>query len=133
MKPMIEVIEEMITEQGDSWLHSYSGDRALAYHAVVITDNPERCWRLTHDGTQWRITQSTLGLAELADFFAAFGSHWQLMFGSRFMAGTSEGERPYQVRAFIKNGRKRTQRWSVSIGKEQLTSWYLSSEQVKAA
>jgi hypothetical protein len=107
-------IERMIAEQGESWLAS-GADRTFEYQSVVITDNPSRCWRLTHGPVGWAIAESVPTLDELANFFAAFGAHWRLLVDAQVMCGTTNGPKPYRVCAFIKNGRKQTQEWSTSI------------------
>lgn len=110
-----ETVEQMIQEQGSTaWTHENSTFRTYPENAVVITDNPTRCFRLTlpkPDG-EWVIEESVLTTEELAGFFAAFGSHWRMLLSSKLTFGDdSEGK----VRAFIKNGRKPGKDWSISL------------------
>lgn len=107
---MDATIRAMIAEQGDMWADAVA-ERHERYQAVVIADGPSRCWRLTRNigDTEWTIEEDKLDENELASFFAAFGSHWKLLLGAQV------GDAHYPVRAFIKNGRKKTQGWSISI------------------
>lgn len=100
------IADQMIREQrerGDYWIEVPGlEDRSQSWNAVIITDSPNRCLRLTYHNGDWQKYADTLTDVELGEFFAAFGSHWAVLLNS--WIGAPE---PVRVRAFIKNGRKR--------------------------
>lgn len=93
-------IDAMITEQGEAWLDVL--DRSESRNAVIVTDNPDHCFRLTYREGKWIKSKDRLTAGEMAEFFAAFGSHWHILLWSHVEAS---GEL-IPVRAFIKHGRK---------------------------
>lgn len=98
-----KVVDAMLAEQGESWLQNGSfKNRSEMRNAIVITDSPDRCWRLVHVDGFWQQHLDRLHRDESAEFFAAFGSHWPILLHSFVKAGDL-----VPVRAFIKNGRKK--------------------------
>jgi len=111
-KTDIEItIDAMIAEQGEVWLGVLS-DRSSSHNAVVVTDSPRYCYRLMFRNGQWEKLHDSLSDRELADFFAAFGSHWNILLFSWVDAG---GGSRIPIRAFIANGRKPRSGFSISI------------------
>lgn len=104
-------VTDMIAEQGAIWAECPDFEnRTEISNAVIVTDNPDRCYRLFLRDGVWNRIEDRLTWNELAQFFAAFGTHWTLLRGVRL--DTTSGPAP--IRAFIKNGRIRGG-WSVSI------------------
>ena len=109
-----KTIDAMIKEQGEAWLDVLP-DRSTTWNAVVITDSPSHCYRLMFRENQWIRVEDALTHGEMASFFAAFGSHWNLLLWSWIEAS----DRLVQIRAFIANGRKPRSGFSISIDASQ--------------
>jgi len=114
-KPNIEeTIDAMIAEQGEVWLDALA-DRGAKHNAVIVTDSPRYCYRLMFRQGQWEKLHDQLSDRELANFFAAFGSHWNILLWSWLEASGGL----VRVRAFIANGRKPGSGFSISIDATQ--------------
>lgn len=127
----MDTIRAMIAQQGETWADttlSYSGkqmDRSVELNAVVIAFSPNSCYRLTltpESQSDWIIKEDILQPEEIGKFYAAFGFHWQLVIGALIPVGTSQGDHLMRVRAFIANGRKAGQEWSISLGEVESKS-----------
>lgn len=110
-----ETIDAMIKEQGEVWLDALP-DRSTSRNAVVVTDDPTHCYRLMFRDGQWIKVEDVLTTAEMASFFAAFGSHWHILLWSLIEASG----RLIPIRAFIANGRKARCGFSISIDATQI-------------
>lgn len=100
-----DTVAAMIEEQGEAWLAvDEFPDRGDELNAVVLTDGPQRCFRLVFRDGKWLTLEGNMSSSELAEFFAAFGSHWALTLHS--WVETSGLLVP--IRAFIKNGRRKS-------------------------
>lgn len=114
-KPNIEdTIDAMIAEQGEVWLDAIP-DRSTTWNAVVITDSPRYCYRVMFRDGKWEKLHECLTDSELAAFFAAFGSHWNILLSSWVECGTLNGDSLVPIRAFISNGRKAGSGFSISV------------------
>jgi hypothetical protein len=118
-------IAAMIKEQGETWLDVLP-DRSTTRNAVIVTDNPTHCYRLMFREGQWVTVEDALSTKEMADFFAAFGSHWNILLWSWLEASNSL----VRVRAFIASGRKPYSGFSISIDASQSIK---TEDQSKAA
>lgn len=103
----------MIKESGEMWL-SVRDRIGPGSTPVIICQSPEHAYYLSRieDHTWnlanvegWVIEERALRMADAAEFFAEFGSHWPC-----WLAAMVRGA---PLRAFIKNGRK--EGWSISL------------------
>lgn len=104
-----------------SWLH-HGFDRSLTENAVVITDNPERCCRMTlpRGQTEWDLQPGTLRPDELREFYASFGSHWYVLPHARVLLGKGSSEEHVPILCFVLNGRRLGKHWSIVLDHEGL-------------
>lgn len=106
-----DLIHRMITESGEMWRESQ--DRTQSNSEVVICRHPERAFYLSWVGNVegningWLVEVRPLDVDHAREFHAAFGTHYYYWFGSIFQDGK------FQLRAYIKNGRKSD--WTISI------------------
>lgn len=106
------IIRQMIEESGERWAAA-DIDRSEPRNAVIITEHPSTCWRLTipKGSDEWVAKQDTLTSDETQRFYAEFGAHWGLVLNSLIEMGEGKYVR---IRKFIMNG-NHTRRWSFSI------------------
>lgn len=126
---MNETVQKMIEEQGGLWEQVRDRTTKDRDNDVIISFDCLMAYRLSLETgahhPYWTVKYEDLRPEEVGEFFAAFGSHWQLLLSS--LIKTSDGI--CKIRAFIKNGRK-TGSWSISIdtkSNEAIADAYISS------
>lgn len=108
-----QLLREMTGQSSEMWMQAEDRIRSHAM-PVIICRNPERAYYLQRvenftdsppNVNGWVIEECSLKIADAADFFAAFGTHWPYWLGAVV--------RDAPLRAYIKNGRK--EGWSISL------------------
>lgn len=105
------IAKQIINESGEMWLAAR--ERYLGLNPILVAFDDDRCVEIRRASNRWDLTERVLTTDE-ATGRDKCREHYSPAFGAQPRIGQVCSEKPYWLRAWIKNGR--SPGWLMSIG-----------------